>query len=95
MEDVSHDPIWPVLRTHHISLARRHRPCISTDAEFAAKAADVVGLSLNPPEHAVVQCVDEKPSIPGMERTQSWLRLPNDPVLNGPRGMPQPPSSRP
>jgi len=34
---------------------------ISTDPMFAQKAADIVGLYLNPPEHALVLCVDEKP----------------------------------
>jgi hypothetical protein len=36
--------------------------CESDDAEFAAKAAEVVGLYLAPPENAIVICVDEKPS---------------------------------
>ena len=51
--------------------------CISTDPQFAAKAADVVGLYLNPPEHAVVLSVDEKPSIQALERAQGCVRLPN------------------
>jgi hypothetical protein len=56
---------------------------VSTDPEFAAKAADIVGLYLNPPEHAVVLCVDEKPSIQALERAQGWLRLPNGKALTG------------
>ncbi len=55
----------------------------STDPEFAAKAADIVGLYLNPPEHAVVLCVDEKPRIQALERAQGWLRLPNGQALGG------------
>jgi len=81
--DVSRDQVWRVLRTHRISLERRHSWCISTDPEFAPKAADVVGLYLNPPEHAVVLCVDEKPSIQALERAQGWLRLPNGQALTG------------
>jgi transposase len=68
--DVSPDQVWRVLRAHRISLARRRSWCVSTDPEFAAKAADIVGLYLNPPEHAVVLCVDEKPHIQALERAQ-------------------------
>lgn len=83
LKDVSPDHIWRVLRRRRISLERRHSWCISTDPEFAAKAADVVGLYLNPPEHAVVLCVDEKPSIQALERAQGWLRLPNGQAMTG------------
>ena len=44
LKDISADHIWRVLRCHRISLERRHSWCISTDPEFSAKAADVVGL---------------------------------------------------
>ena len=44
--DVSADHVWRVLRKHRISLQRRHSWCISTDREFATKAADIVGLEL-------------------------------------------------
>ena len=81
--DVSCDQVWRVLRKRRISLERRHSWCVSTDPEFAAKAADVVGLYLNPPEHAVVLCVDEKPSIQALERAQGWLRLPNGKAFTG------------
>jgi len=81
--DVSKHQVWRVLKAHDISLERRHSWCVSTDPEFAAKAADIVGLYLNPPEHAVVLCVDEKPSIQALERAQGWLRLPNGKALTG------------
>ena len=61
--DVSDDQVWRVLRKHDICLQRRRSWCISTDPEFGPKAADIVGLYLNPPEKALVLCVDEKPSI--------------------------------
>ncbi len=48
---------------------------VSRDPEFAAKVKDVVGLYLNPPEHAVVLSVDEKTSIQALERTQLPLPL--------------------
>ena len=83
LKDVSADHIWRVLRQHRISLERRHSWCVSTDPEFAAKAADVVALYLNPPEHAVVICMDEKPNIQALERAQGWLRLPNGQAMTG------------
>jgi transposase len=72
-----------VLRTRGIQLERRRSWCISTDPEFARKAADVVALYLDPPETAVVFCVDEKPHIQALERAQGWLRLPNGRALTG------------
>jgi len=56
---------------------------VSTDPQFAEKAADVVGLYLDPPDNAVVICVDEKPHIQALERAQGWLRLPDGRALTG------------
>lgn len=81
--DVSIHHVWRVFRKHGIHLQRRHSWCISTDPEFAAKAADVVGLYLASPENAVVLCVDEKPAIQALERAQGYLRLPNGRALTG------------
>lgn len=81
--DVSADFVWAVMRRHGISLQRRRSWCISTDPEFASKAADIAGLYLNPPENAVVLCVDEKPMIQALERAQGWLRLPDGKTLTG------------
>jgi transposase len=80
---ISKHHIWRVLRRHNIVLERRRSWCISTDPEFAPKAADLVGLYLNPPENAVVLSVDEKPSIQALERAQGWLKLPNGKALTG------------
>ena len=80
---VSKDQVWRVMRKHHLSLARRQSWCVSTDPEFSRKAADVVGLYLNPPEDALVLCVDEKPCIQALERAQGWIRLPNGRALTG------------
>lgn len=60
--------IWRLLRTQRICLARKRSWCVNTDPNFAAKAADVVGLYLSPPENALVICVDEKPNIQALER---------------------------
>ena len=80
---ISKDQVWRVLRKHGISLQRRRSWCVSTDPEFAAKAADIVGLYLDPPENAVVLCVDEKPHIQALERAQGWLKLPDGRALTG------------
>jgi transposase len=77
------DFIWKVLRNHGIQLQRRRSWCISTDPEFAEKAADVVGLYLDPPENAFVLCVDEKPHIQALERAQGYLKLPNGRAVRG------------
>ena len=63
--DVDVQYVWRFLRGQKIDLAGRKSWCESDDPEFVAKAADVVGLYLAPPENAVVICVDEKPSIQG------------------------------
>ena len=83
LPDISDDEVWRVLRKHGISLQRRRSWCISTDPEFASKAADVVGLYLSPPEHALVLSIDEKPSIQALERAQGWIRLPDGRAMNG------------
>jgi len=81
--DVSDDQIWRVLRKHGIHLRRRRSWCVSTDLQFSQKAADIVGLYLEPPENALVICVDEKPSIQALERDQGWLRLPDGQAVRG------------
>jgi len=48
---------------------------VSHDPEFAEKLQDIVGLYLNPPEHALVLCLDEKSQIQALDRTQPGLPL--------------------
>lgn len=81
--DVSAIHVWRTLRKHGIHLQRRRSWCLSTDPQFAQKAADIIGLYLDPPENAVVISVDEKPAIQALERAQGWLRLPNGQALRG------------
>jgi transposase len=83
LPDISKAQVWRILRRHDICLERRRSWCISTDPEFGPKAADVVGLYLNPPENALVLAVDEKPSIQALERAQGYLRLPDGKAVNG------------
>ncbi len=48
---------------------------VSKDKQFAEKLEAIVGLYLNPPEHAIVMCVDEKSQIQALDRTQPGLPL--------------------
>jgi transposase len=81
--DVHEQQVWRFLRAQKIDLAGRKSWCESNDPEFVAKAADVVGLYVAPPENAIVICVDEKPSIQALERAQGYLKLPNGRTLTG------------
>src|SRR5271165_5775413 len=81
--DVDVQYVWRFLREHNIDLAARKPWCESNDPEFASKAADVVGLYVDPPAKAIVLCVDEKPSIQALERAQGYLKLPNGRALTG------------
>jgi transposase len=54
---------------------------VSNDPRFVEKVIDVVGLYLNPPEHALVLCADEKSQIQALDRTQKSL-----PIYPGRRG---------
>jgi transposase len=66
--------VWRVLRKEGVCLQRQRSWCVSTDKQFAAKAADIIALYLNPPEKALVISVDEKPSIQALERAGSMGR---------------------
>ena len=81
--DVNVQYVWRFLRTHKIDLSGRKSWCVSNDPEFAAKAAEIVGLYMAPPENAIVLAVDEKPSIQALERSQGYLKLPNGRALMG------------
>jgi transposase len=75
--------VWRVLRKEGICLQRQRSWCVSTDKEFAAKAADIVGLYLNPPEKALVISVDEKPSIQALERAMGYVETDNGKIVRG------------
>jgi transposase len=81
--NVHEQQVWRFLRTQKLDLDGGKSWCESNDPEFAAKAADVVGLYVAPPENAIVICVDEKPSIQALERAQGYLKLPNGRTLTG------------
>jgi transposase len=72
-----------VLRKEGIQLRRHRSWCVSTDPQFAAKAADIIGLYLNPPEHALVLSVDEKPSIQALERATGYVQTSSGKIVQG------------
>jgi transposase len=71
--DASVHAVWRTLRREGIYLQRLRTWCVSTDPEFASKAAEVVGLYLNPPLNALVLSVDEKPSIQALQRPSGYV----------------------
>jgi transposase len=73
--------VWRVLRKEGIYLQRLRTWCVSTDPEFAPKAADIVGLYLNPPLNALVLSVDEKPSIQAIQRPSGYVETDNGAVV--------------
>ena len=48
---------------------------LSNDKHFVEKLCDVIGLYLNPPEHALAFCVDEKSQVQALDRTQPGLPM--------------------
>lgn len=66
--DVNVQYVWRFLRAQKIDLVGRESCCESNVPEFAAKAADVVGLYMAPPENAIVICVDETMKSPRSKR---------------------------
>jgi transposase len=72
--DASPDAVWRVLRKQGVCLQRQRSWCVSADPEFAVKAADIIGLYLNPPQNALVISVDEKPSIQALERATGYVQ---------------------
>ena len=73
--------VWRILRREGIYLQRHRSWCVSTDQEFAPKAADVVGLYLDPPLNAVVLSVDEKPSMQAIERPSGYIETDSGAVV--------------
>ena len=69
--------IW---RTFGLTPHRSEAWKLSTDPLFIDKVRDIVGLYMNPPDHALVLCVDEKPQIQATERTAAVLPMrPSEP----------------
>lgn len=81
--EVSDDAVWRVLRQEGVQLRRQRSWCVSTDPQFSAKAADIIGLYLNPPENALVLSIDEKPSIQALERRTGYVYTSSGKIVRG------------
>ena len=72
---ISHMMVARIWAKHGLKPHRLARYMASNDPDFEAKAADVIGLYLNPPAHAAVFCVDEKTAIQALDRLDPVLPL--------------------
>lgn len=70
---VSHNEIATIWRNWGIQPHRTESFEFSTDPELEAKIIDIVGLYMNPPQGAIVLCIDEKSQIQALERSQPML----------------------
>jgi len=71
----SHSMVHRVWRAAGLKPHRTKTFKLSNDPHFVEKLLDVVGLYLDPPEHALVLCADEKSQIQALDRTQPGLPL--------------------
>jgi len=74
-QGVSKSTVSTIWRRHNLKPHRVKRFKLSRDPRFLEKLTDVVGLYLNPPQQALVLCVDEKSQIQALDRTQPGLPL--------------------
>jgi len=72
---ISHMTVARIWAKHGIKPHRLEGYLASNDPNFEAKAADVIGLYLHPPQHAAVFCVDEKTAIQALDRKDPVLPL--------------------
>jgi transposase len=72
---ISHMMVARIWAKHGLKPHRLERYMASDDPDFETKAADVIGLYLNPPAHAAVFCVDEKTAIQALDRLDPVLPL--------------------
>jgi hypothetical protein len=81
---ISHDAVNRVLRERGIKPHLEKRFSFSNDPLFEEKLTCVVGLYINPPDNAIILCVDEKSQIQALERTAPLLpMLPHVPERHG------------
>jgi transposase len=72
---ISHMMVARIWAKHGLKPHRLERYMASDDPDFETKAAEVIGLYLNPPAHAAVFCVDEKTAIQALDRLDPVLPL--------------------
>jgi hypothetical protein len=74
-QGVGKSTISNIWRSHNLKPHRSETFKLSRDVRFLEKLTDVVGLYLNPPQRAIVLCVDEKSQIQALDRIQPGLPL--------------------
>ncbi len=74
-QGMSKSTVSNLWRSHNLKPHRTKTFKLSRDPKFLEKLTDVVGLYLNPPDKAIVLCVDEKSQIQALDRTQPGLPL--------------------
>ena len=74
-QGISKSTVSNIWRSHNLKPHRTETFKLSRDPRFLEKLTDVVGLYLNPPEKAIVLCIDEKSQIQALDRTQPGLPL--------------------
>lgn len=74
-QGISKSTVSTLWRSHNIKPHRSKTFKLSRDPKFLQKLTDVVGLYVNPPDQAIVLCVDEKSQIQALNRTQPGLPL--------------------
>jgi transposase len=74
-QGISKSTVSNLWRSHNIKPHRTKTFKLSRDPKFLEKLTDVIGLYLNPPDQAMVLCVDEKSQIQALNRTQPGLPL--------------------
>jgi len=72
---ISHMTVARIWAKHALKPHRLEGYIASNDPDFETKAADIIGLYLNPPQHAAVFCVDEKTAIQALDRKDPVLPL--------------------
>src|SRR3954470_11700754 len=72
---VSQDSVWRTWQAFGLQPQRQQKFKLSADPQFIEKVYDICGLYLNPPERAVVLCVDEKSQIQALDRTRPILPM--------------------
>src|SRR2546425_3023981 len=72
---ISRSTVHRLFQTFALQPHRSRNFKLSTDPFFVEKIRDIVGLYLNPPDHALVLCVDEKSQIQALDRTQPLLPM--------------------
>lgn len=74
-QGISKSTVSNIWRSHNIKPHRTETFKLSRDPKFLEKLTDVVGLYLNPPDKAIVLCIDEKSQIQALDRTQPGLPI--------------------